>query len=356
MSTPFNEGEKFQSDGWKHRMSANGEALKSHKVRQVLLVHGTFAGDNALGIYDFLEPIERSLTGSTAITDKLKSFGKGVFNNIVKDVGNYTPEYTEALSNGLNHDIACDLFVWGSGDFHLARLRGAVELAKQLAETISSRNIQASERILLMGHSHAGQLFALLTTLLEGGEKAEQLYTVIDNSSQLGKKAELLGYLEIIKPIYLDIVTFGTPVRYAWGNYVNYRLLAIVNHRSAVDISGVPTTRDGDYVQQWGAEGTDVFPTFERELNDSLDAVLDKGRDPSLLIASLAHKDRRHPHYLNGAMVTETLLIDYKDNADSILEYLDITHCVKTLFGHGAYTENKAMLFNLNTIIEKFYA
>ncbi|MDD2738427.1 MAG: hypothetical protein PHR94_05805 [Methylomonas lenta] len=355
MSTQFNEDEKFESSKWKMQMFANGAVFKNQKVRQVLLVHGTFVGDNALGIYDFLEPIERSLTGYKTITNQLESFGKDVINHLVKDVGNYTPEYTEALSQGLNNDIACDLFVWGSGDFHLARLKGAVGLAKQLSEKISDRHIREGEHILLIGHSHAGQLFALLTTLLEGGEKAEQLYKVIDQSSQLGKKADLLSYLKTIKPIYLDIVTFGTPVRYAWGHYDNYRLLAIVNHRSPVDIKGLLTTRDGDYVQQWGAEGTDVFPTFERALNDSLDVVLDKGKDPSLLIASLAHKNRNHPHYVDGSIVSETLLIDYKDNADSILKYLDVTHCVKTLFGHGVYTEYRAMLFNLNTIVEKLY-
>lgn len=359
MSTIFDEGEKFESTGWKGSMLANGAVLKNHNVRQVLLVHGTFAGDNALGLFDFLEPIEKNLTGATTITKILRALGKNVLNHLVEDVGNYTPEYAKAFSNGLDHKIPCDLLIWGSGDFHLARLKGTIELAKKLANIITSQNIQEAERILLIGHSHAGQLFALLTTFLENGEKAQQLYKIVKKSGYLGNKEELLSHLEKIKTVNLDIVTFGTPVRYAWGEYNKYRLLAIVNHRSPVEISGLLTTRDGDYVQQWGAEGTDVLPpVHEIEFNDELDAILDKGRDLSALKDSLDHNDRKHPHYANGETISETLLIDYKDNAPSVFGLpvsLDIGHSVKTLFGHGVYTETRAMLFNIHKIIENFY-
>lgn len=363
MSTLFIEGDKFLSEPWKKRMSANGEVLKNHKVRRVVLVHGTFAGDNALGVYDFLEPIEQSLTGSTAITGKLKSLGKFVFNKLVKDVGNYTPEYAQALGDGLKHEIACDLFVWGSGNFHLARLKGTVDLAKHLAEKITDQHIQQGERILLLGHSHAGQLFALLTTLLtllENDARAKVLLAAIGESPHLGYTTDLINYLKIIKSVNLDLVTFGTPVRYAWGKGEgnNYRLLAIVNHRSASGFTGVPGTRDGDYVQQWGVEGTDVLPSFDSELNTELDAVLDAGRSLSALKHSLENKERRDPHYADGSPVKKSLLINYQDNAPTLFGFplvLGMNHAVKTLFGHGVYTESRAMLFNIDTIIENFY-
>jgi hypothetical protein len=293
-----------------------------------------------------LEPIEENLTGSTFITNKLKSQGKSLLDHLAKDVGNYTPEYAEAFNKALGHKIACKLFIWGSGDYHLARLKGTVELVQELADLIARNKILETERILLLGHSHAGQLFALLTTFLENGEKAQLLYEIMDKSKQLGKIDELLSNLEKIKKTNLDIVTFGTPVRYSWGEYTKYRLMAIVNHRSPVNIDGLLSTRDGDYVQQWGAEGTDVPPSY---------AILDKGRDISLLIDSLEHTDRKHPYYANGKTVSETFLINYKDNASSLLEHLDITHCVKTLFGHGVYTETRAMLFNTDIIIENLY-
>lgn len=354
----FEEGPEFKSSEWADEMSENKHILKDTNVRHIFLVHGTFTGDNALGLFDIFEPIEKNLTGSTTIIDKLKSLGKSALNFIVDDVGNYTESYANSLSEGLNKEIPCDLFIWGSGNFHLARLKGAIKLVEKLADIITHQNIHDEERILLIGHSHAGQLFALLTTFLENGNKAQQLFDVIDESNQLGTKTELLSHLDKIKMVHFDIVTFGTPVRYSWGKYDNYRLLAIVNHRSPIDITGLLTTRDGDYVQQWGAEGTDINPTSEANLNDKLDVILDKGRDISLLRDSLKHKNRRHPHYADGTVVAETLLIDYKDNAAPILGLpisLDISHCVKTLFGHGVYTEAKAMLFNINKIVEFFY-
>lgn len=360
MSTLFIEGDKFLSEAWKKRMLANGEKLKNHKVRQVVLVHGTFAGDNALGIYDFLEPIKQSLTGSTAVTSKLKSLGKFVFNSLVKDVGNYTPEYAQAMGEGLNHGIACDLFVWGSGDFHLARLKGAVELTKHLAEKITAQNIQQGERILLLGHSHAGQLFALITTLLGDDARAKVLLAAVDRSPHLGNKADLLSHLKTIKSVILDLVTLGTPVRYAWGGGEgnSYHLLAVINQRSPSGFTGLPGTRDGDYVQQWGVEGTDVLPSFDSELNTELDAVLDAGRSLSALRQSLENKGRRHPHYADGSLVKESLLINYQDNAPTLFGFplvLGMNHAIKTLFGHGVYTESRAMLFNVDTIIENFY-
>lgn len=366
----FDEGEVFGSEEWKRRMLANGEILKSNNVRHILLVHGTFAGYDAFGfaVFDLLNPIEQRLTGSTRITEKLKSQGKRLFDKLAKDIGNYTPEYAEAFNNALNHEITCQRLVWSSGNFHLARLKGAIYLAQELAATITENKILASERILLLGHSHAGQLFALLTTFLENGQKAQQLNEIIKNNTSLGTIDQLLSNIEKIKTVDLDIVTFGTPVRYAWGEYTKYRLMAIVNHRSPVNITGLLSTRDGDYVQQWGSEGTDFPPSLvERGLNDQLDAILDKGRDVSALKNSLGHKNRQHPHYANGEIVSkpfsQTFLVDYKDNASSLPSFLrslllslGIPHCVKTLFGHGVYTEMRAMLFNTDMIVDNFYS
>ncbi|MGZ8184511.1 MAG: hypothetical protein ACXWT1_21415, partial [Methylobacter sp.] len=314
-----------------------------------------FAGDDPLGLFNWLEP----LTGSTTIIDLLKNQQKTLLDALAKGLGNYTPEYAEAFSTALDHDIACQRFIWSSGNYHLARLKGAVELAQKVSDMITENKILESERILLQGHSHAGQLFALLTTFLEDGAKAKLLYGIIKNSDRLGKIDELLKNLEIIKTVNLDIVTFGTPVRYSWGEYEKYRLMAIVNHRppgAQASIPGILSTAGGDYVQQWGAEGTDVLPPDEKDLNDQLDAILDTGIDISLLIDSLKHTDRKPPHYANGMPVGKTFLVDYKDNASSLLTHLDIPpHCVKTLFGHGVYTETRAMLFNTTIIVKNLY-
>jgi hypothetical protein len=341
----FDKDEVFETDNWKQKMSGHGETLNKNNVRLILLAHGTFVGNDAFGLFDLIEPLDKS------IADTLREEGKYIINKLAKDVGNYTPEYASAMENSLGNNIPCELFVWSSGNFHLARIKGTVELAQTLVDKIVENHLEASDRILLMGHSHAGQLFALLTTFLANDANARQLYEIMAKEDELNEgKNKLISNLEIIKTISLDIVTFGTPVRYTWGQYDKYRLKAMVNHRSNVEMSGLLKTRDGDYVQQWGVEGTDIFPPEELRLNDEFDRVLDTGRDSALLIASLEREERRHPKYADGTHVGESLFINYKD--DSLI----LPNCIKTLFGHGVYTNYNAMLFNMATIVKEWYS
>lgn len=221
----FDEIEAFESSEWEEKISPTGKILKDKGVRQILLVHGTFAGNDALGLFDLLEPIEQEVTGFTTLSKLLKVKGKDLLDRIAGDIGNYTPEYVESMGSALGHQIDCKLFTWGSGNFHLARLRGVVDLAADLAGSIAEQKMTEKDRLLLLGHSHAGQLFALLTTLLEGGDKAQHLCQAIRMSQRTSDGDKLLVNLDIIKTVKLDIVTFGTPVRYAWGRYDRYRLL-----------------------------------------------------------------------------------------------------------------------------------
>ena len=175
-----------------------------------------------------------------------------------------------------------------------------------------------------------------------------------------GDKKKLVRHLEIIKRINLDFVTFGTPVRYTWGNHQQSRILSIINHRSNVHISGLLNTRDGDYLQHWGVEGTDMIPPLGLiKPNDELDTVLDKGRDVSLVITNLEIEERRQPKFTNGDAINGTLLVNYKDNAPFSIYFLNpfsIPHCIKTLFGHAIYTRKQTMLFNMNLIVKHFYS
>lgn len=352
----FDENAKFHPDEWQQQMLAC-------RVREVLLVHGTFAGDDPLGIIALFDPKIEMLASV------LKIHQKKLADMLAKDLGNYTQQYADALGVVLN--MACNRFTWSSGNYHLARIKGAIGLARTLAESIGKNNIQPDESILLLGHSHAGQLFALLTTFLENGVKANEIYAIMDKYDDLKKlRANLLCCLETIKTVNLDFVTFGTPVRYPWGKYAKARLLAVVNHRSRVQPSGLLATRDGDYVQQWGVEGSDFPPPDEGDAskNDAFDAVLDTGRSPALVKNSLEREEYRDPIHADGENVGETILVDYRDDAAhyqgsttlpvffmNILNHLDIFHCVRTLFGHGAYTRENAMPFNMNLVVGKLY-
>lgn len=338
-------------------MQTFGTLLFQNQIRHVSLVHGTFAGNDALGLFDMLEPAVFRMTGSSTITDQLKRGGKQLLNSVAKDLGNFTPEYVQAFSGALDNRIECESFTWGSGNFHLARLKGAVELIAHLSDIIRRKNIHPKERLLLIGHSHAGQLFALITLFLENGEKARQLYEIVEQHDGLNNR-DLTRNIETLETIQLDIVTLGMPVRYPWGRYAKYRLLPIINHRSPVRISGLLSTRDGDYVQHWGVEGSDIAPPDNLELNDALDAILDKGRDRDALAEHIKAETRRPSKYSDGTTMADPLLVDYKDNADFpdlASAVAGISHCVKTLFGHGVYTKQESMNFNLDLIARNFY-
>lgn len=309
------------------------EHLKQHQVASIILVHGTFAGNDALGLFELVKPINENLANT------LKDHGKALLDVIANDVGNYTTDYARLLSKLCK--VPCELFVWSSGNYHLARLYGALQLAELLAQRIQAQELQGL-RLLLLGHSHAGQLFALLSRFLSN---AEDLYAIMASDTELAvAKQNLQAQLQVIRTVQLDFVTLGTPIRYAWGKADNCRLLAIVNHRSDSTPSGIVHTRDGDYVQHWGIAGTDAYPPQHKALNDAFDRVLDDGRN-RLLVSQLGSTRQINP-------AGDNLLLDYQDNAT---DGLDLSHCIKTLFGHGVYTRYKKMRFTMHTIVQHWY-
>jgi hypothetical protein len=206
----------------------------------------------------------------------------------------------------------------------------------------------------LIGHSHAGQILALLTVFLENGEKAKKLINVLLETNDFDEH-QFTAHIAKISTVHLDIVTLGAPVRYRWGNYNKYQLLNIVNHRSDSKIDGVLDTRDGDYVQQWGTDGKNLKPASSLvDKNNKLDDLLDKGVSslPSTLtfvykvLTKRAEAKRRQALKENGDVAGTSIFIDYKDNGMDPAE---------TLFGHGFYTRKESMLFNTSIIVESFY-
>lgn len=352
------------SNAWKNQMLSLGTALADKNVRHILLSHGTFAGNDPLGINSLIGNIEIANDIQLFSSEAMKNFTKHAVDFLAKDLGNFTRDYINAFGSAIQNNINCEAFDWSGGNHHMARLIGAVELCNKLANI--SNDYGDDDRILLVGHSHAGQVFALLTTLLENTDKSVELIDIINQAPGLDTSG-LNDKLNAIKKIKLDIVTFGAPIRYRWGNYGNYRLMSIINDRgNHVDIKGVINTRDGDYVQQWGTEGTDILQPSFSQLNKELDSILlNKGQFPaaelrSKFIAKLNDKQRKEPLDYNGNAITETFLIDYQDQDDdflfdNILEFDGIPHCINTLFGHGVYTRKKAMLFNTEHIVNNFY-
>ena len=162
-------------------------------------------------------------------------------------MGNYTPEYVGLFAQALGDErIWCQDFVWSGANHHAARVVGAARLLQQIADRRSSGQLQSGERVLLFGHSHAGQVFAVITQFLSDLPFAHELWEIAEeiDRTNSGKQSLSLSSLETVKEkmqgVQLDFVTFGAPPRYRYrGLGQQFRLLQIVNHRGQLYWEGL---------------------------------------------------------------------------------------------------------------------
>ncbi|WP_372367772.1 hypothetical protein [Candidatus Uabimicrobium sp. HlEnr_7] len=344
----FNRNElswKAQSDLWRKKMSMLAEKLINNNVQSVYFVHGTFVGNDPFGTVEYLKKIYPDM--SPDLEEKLRDIIKHSNDLLFEDTANFTPEYTNLFSKALGDKIPCHRYEWSSGGYHWARLKSAILLTKSIAQEISQRSELENGRILLVGHSHAGQLFALLTNFLSESKGVDRLMEIASEGgvdvSQMSK------WLQQIRKVKLDIVTYGTPPLYGWGEKSTFRLLNIINHRGKSHLAGdledgILFTKDGDYIQQIGITGSGVIASnpWEQRLNEKLYPILGPENNQKVLQKNIAHK-MRIPHY------GKTLLVDFKDASELF------PNCITTLFGHGANTRYEKMLFNTQIIIKHFY-
>lgn len=325
-----------QASSWRQKAEECGDALARAQVRAIFLSHGTFVGDDPFGMVGVLQSLGAPGLGL------VRRFTKKLLHQIAGDNGNFTPEYVQLLEDSLKHRIPCRDFTWSSENHHAARLRGAVLLAHRLAQESNERRVLSGDRFLLIGHSHAGQVFALLTRLLGHDRKLNNI------ARELMPHLNVDETLNTIRTLNLDFVTLGTPPFYGWDLGPHHRLLNIVNHRGSDfrggNVTGILKTRDGDYVQQYAIAGSDLpaAASADRAYNKMLDDILGKGSD-AMIWANAIRQRMRVPQY--GI----TILIDYKDSKRTGINF------VNTVFGHGIYTRYEVMLFNLQTIVQALY-
>ena len=80
----------------------------------------------------------------------------------------YFPEKLIRLSKQ-KKSIECFNYLWDGQNNHIGRLEAIPDLVQKIADSKGNRT-------LLIGHSHAGQLFALITLFLEQKEKGDVLF------------------------------------------------------------------------------------------------------------------------------------------------------------------------------------
>jgi hypothetical protein len=337
-----NEDQSYsaQSYDWQYEMRECGEMMSARKLKNIIFVHGTFAGNDPFDIIHF---ISNMMSLKDSLKQRLQDGLKKSKDSLFGDLGNFDDEYVEMVQQALNHGIKCHNFTWSSSNHHLARIRGTIKLVEFIFSNIE--RIKSKTPILFIGHSHAGQLFALLSQFLSNKNLARTILETCGYDDYEIK--QFLKLFKLLDSLKLDFVTMGTPSRYSWVESKNIRILNMINHRGEEmvggQVSGAFMTRDGDYIQQWGIAGSDIRPPGkeDNEINLKLDKYLGIGSDFSAWSENIKYL-KRVPDF------GQTLLIDYKDNSR-------FPNAWKTLFGHGIYTRYYTMHFNIYQIVKNLY-
>ncbi len=344
-----------ESSAFEQAMSVAGRSLDEACVADIYLVHGTIAGTDATGLH---RAIFGLLPGLGA---QMHSLRKQVVDAIFGDTGNYTDEFVTAFRSGIRSAAPrtrIHRFLWSGENHHLGRADAAV----QLIDELSQLNLQAGHRVMLWGHSHAGNVFALLTNLVGSDPATRRLFLDATQDFQPHGAAERWARVRRLlaenndRPLCqmpIDIVTFGTPIRYGWETRGYDRLLHVINHHviDAKDPIGLPfppsaeqilSAATGDYFQQMFIAGTDLPPNplafRTRQLNRKLVAVVQREVGGALL-----------ERLQQGVRVPEeglTLLVDYAAASPSD---------ARSLAGHGVYTRLDWLPFHLTQVVENFY-
>lgn len=344
-------------------MQQVGETIRAAGVARVYLVHGTFLGPESLGMLADLARV------FPAASRPVRRVIARIMNTLSGEVGNYTREYAHGLEAAMRRPgeptIPVRLFQWSSENHHIGRADGAVRLIDELA----SLRLPRGCRVLLWGHSHAGNIFALATHLMARDRRAAEEFF---KAAEIYYRWPLLKCVDIpvwnrvrrmlcdrqsppvLDGVDLDMVTFGTPIRYGWNNEGYSKLLHFVYRRPTPgrphylakfppNLDDVLRAADGDYVQQLGIAGTNAIPSILSWRSRVAERRL--GR----LLEDVSAENGSLERFEAGAIVHDegtTLLVDYGLPKGGIARH----HA-----GHAVYTYRKWMLFHAEEVARRFY-
>lgn len=342
-------------------VAAVGDRLAKAGVGEIILIHGTFAGDDIAGM---MRPLARY---SPRMSRTIKDLSKQWFDQLADEVGNYTAGYARRLADlireGRPDPIEVTRFHWSGENHHLGRACAAASLLDQLL----SRDWKPAQRLLFWAHSHAGNILAMMSLVLgcDRDTKRAFLDTISvhldaehagqsspSTSSRL--RANLLDPQRVSQLPQMDVATFGTPLRYRWNPGFTPNLLHFVQHRPLItdrpSFAALPTSvqdvqqaAGGDYVQQLAVGGTDFSPPPWY-----WNSWKSNGRLKRMFESTVRRRDLKK-YLTRGERVSrdgQTLLVDYAWTAEG---------WNRKLLGHGVYTCHPWMPFHLREISEAFY-
>lgn len=328
-----------QSTDWRAEMLGVGERFASAGVCAIVFVHGTFVGTDPLSAYRVVERALPARIGAL-VARVLRKRTRELIERFAGDLGNFGATYVRLFEEALrptDERIPCTEFVWSSENHHLGRLEGALDLIRVLAAHAELGG-DRPRRLLVIGHSHAGQIFALATQLLARSMATEAILDVARaRGLDVGALETDLETLCRRGQVEIDFLTFGAPNRYAWASVPNVRALHVV----AVPTDDVRGVVEGDWIRRLGVEGSDFPPLVgeERRINAKLSASLGDARFAPAKVAMSLREGTGLPAH------GETIFVEYRDAG-----------LLANGMSHGAYTRLDAMLFHARLVAERLYA
>ncbi len=312
-------------------------------IDAIHITHGTFAGNDAFG---WIAQIEKAIPDSGT---PLRTLGKKFADIISSDSGNYPAGFAKLF----DVDVPVNMFTWSGENTHSGRCRAAIELLAKLFERVEDQ-----PRVLLWGHSHAGNIAALVTNLLGADDWVrDQFFSLLtplfddrkpNNALQKVRKA--VEDPELVAKLTIDVVNFGTPICYGWDSGGYRKLLHVVSHQPrsgkpeylAPILSGGIEASMGDMAQLLGITGSNFWPYLLTQSTRDTEKKLHE-----FLAPDLSRKDYLQRLRLGMRVAEEgtTLLVDY-DNAHG---------WAKELAGHAIYTRKDWLAFHVQTVGDELY-
>lgn len=388
-----------ESPAWIETMAKCGASLSEAGVAAIVFLHGSLHGTDVFGMQRLDEAgglkrgYSRGVSGVDALLVAMREGDNGIpllpggirppllnddatkalLDEQIGDAGNFTNADVESIDKAINKNltqpISCIRLLWSSEHHHLGRAQAAVSLLAELHKLCKHQNLEKGHRILIQAHGQAGLILALLSNLLcpspiTGRPKLLEILTTYAEQSRQSRLADTIKHVEplletatLLNGVALDMVTFGTPVRYGWDPSGIGKLLHVVNHRNLrtdgkkwlakMELPQItmemPIAWGGDYVQELAVAGSDTLPTTEpaKAANKRIWEMIEPydGFERWLECA------RRAVRFPSEGFC---LLVDYKDSTGS-------TNPRDHYYGHAVYTRRHALLFNAMQIVRALY-
>lgn len=280
------------------------------RIAKVIVVPGTFGGDDPLAIAAMLREASSKDSPVRSTLEKLSSglrkTTQAISETLRNDVAAYTDGFISKFQKLVGDDPSVEMLspTWSSQNNHLARAELAINLLLQLDRMQPTED----RRILLWGHSHAGNGFAILSNLLANHRPSvERFFEAANQTSEDWVRArQILKAAASPHPwaSCLHLVCFGTPVRYGWDCDGYRSLLHLLHHRTQPSSKSIQTfplypphsladtisAKYGDWIQAFAIAGTDMVPSALEESDQRLAKVLEAGLAPAVIDEELRQK------------------------------------------------------------------